>query len=258
VRITTYKNNASTESMKKIILPGIYVCVYFLFSTPLIAETISIDSKKSLCLAEANNNSVHLQQGLENWINLERRESQQAYEHRINEIEANGGVFDGAMLPELIGLGILHQEQLNHEEAANAFQRALYIIRVNEGLYSTKQLPVIDFLIESNTSRQEWKQVADSYDMMYWLYRRNYADDDPRQLNTLKRLRRWYMESYNKKTGRNLEQLFTSAEDVYEKAIKIMWNCSNGNAQETMCFWHKSCCQDALPLQEVCPLDLKK
>ncbi|MBT7950161.1 MAG: hypothetical protein HN764_00925 [Gammaproteobacteria bacterium] len=244
--------------MKKIILPGIYVCVYFLFSTPLIAETISIDSKKSLCLAEANNNSVHLQQGLENWINLERRESQQAYEHRINEIEANGGVFDGAMLPELIGLGILHQEQLNHEEAANAFQRALYIIRVNEGLYSTKQLPVIDFLIESNTSRQEWKQVADSYDMMYWLYRRNYADDDPRQLNTLKRLRRWYMESYNKKTGRNLEQLFTSAEDVYEKAIKIMWNCSNGNAQETMCFWHKSCCQDALPLQEVCPLDLKK
>ena len=241
--------------MKKIILPGIFVCVYFLFSTPLIAETISIDSKKTLCLAEANNNSTYLQQELENWINLDRRESQQEYEHRINEIEANGGVFDGAMLPELIGLGILHQEQLNHEEAANAFQRALYIIRVNEGLYSTKQLPVIDFLIEINASRQEWKQVADSYDMMYWLYRRNYADDDPRQLQGVKRLRSWYIESYNKKTGRSLEQLFTSAETLYKQGLKIMLNCTDGDKRQTLCLWHKSCCTDALTVHGTCPLD---
>lgn len=241
--------------MKKKIISGSFLCVYFLFSTPLIAETISIDSKKTLCLAESNNNSANSQQELENWIKLDRRANKEDYEHRINEIEANGGVFDGAMLPELIGLGILHQEQLKHEEAANAFQRALHIIRVNEGLYSTKQLPVIDFLIESNASRQEWKQVADSYDMMYWLFRRNYADDDPRQLQGVKRLRSWYIESYNKDTGRSLEQLFTNAETLYKQGLKIMLNCTDGDQRQSLCLWHKPCCTDAVATHGICLLD---
>jgi hypothetical protein len=102
---------------------------------------------------------------------------------------------------------------------------------------------------------QDCKQVADSYDMMQWLYRRNYADDDPRQMNAVKRLRRWHMESYNKDTGRSLEKLFTSAETLYKQGLKIMLACTEGNEREALCLWHKSCCADAVPENGICPLD---
>jgi hypothetical protein len=242
--------------MKKNILFAGFIVFYCLISTSLFGETVKLISKESLCLAKASNNIEKQKQELQNWIGENRRQSQDEYEKKIDEIEASNGVFDIGMLPELIGLGVHFQEELNHDGAAEAFQRALYIIRVNDGLYSTSQLPIIDLIIESNAARQNWKQVADSYDMMFWLYKRNFEVNDPRQLSTLKRLRRWYIESYNKKTGRSLEQLFRSAEDVYERAIKIMWDCTGGKERETLCFWHKSCCANALPVQEICPLDL--
>ena len=91
--------------------------------------------------------------------------------------------------------------------------------------------------------------------MLQWLIKRNYANDDPRQLQMLKRLRRWYMESYNKDTGRTLEQLFSNAESVYKQALSIMLSCSQGDKRQNLCFWHKSCCNDAVIENGICPLD---
>ncbi len=226
-----------------------------LFSTSLVAEVIGLEPQKTLCESEADIHSLQLQQDLENWTTIDRRLSQSEYEQNINEIEASKGVFDYAMIAELIGFGFHLQEQQNHQAAANAFKRALHIIRINDGLYSTKQLPVIDLLIESNTVAQEWKQVADSYDMMYWLYRRNYSKEDPQQLNALKRIRRWNMESFGKDTGRSLDQLFVNAERLYEQAAKIMWTCTGGNKRQSLCFWHKACCGTEETTQGICPID---
>jgi hypothetical protein len=164
-------------------------------------------------------------------------------------------VFGYELIPELIGLGLAAQESGNTQDSANAFERALHIIRVNDGLYSVSQLPLLDLIIETNINLQNWKQVADRYDMMYWLYRRNFVENDPRQLQGLKRLRRWYMEAYNKDTGRSLEDLFTNSERVYAQAIKIMWICTEGNERASYCFWHKSCCADAAETTGICPVD---
>jgi hypothetical protein len=233
----------------------LFSLVCYQFSIAVYAESSATETYQNLCMLETTNSIQQQKQELQNWLAENRRSSQIEYEQNINDIEANHGVFNIAMLPELIGMGVLFQEQQNHEEAANAFQRALYIIRVNDGLYSTRQFPLLDFLIESNSARHEWKQVADNYEMMHWLYRRNYADNDPRQLQGLKRLRSWYMESYNKDTGRTLEQLFSGAEKSYKQALGIMLACTAGDERQALCFWHKACCADSVATNDICPLD---
>jgi len=116
-------------------------------------------------------------------------------------------------------------------------------------------LPLIDLLIENNAEQGKWEEVANSYDMMHWLYRRNYSDTDPSQLTTLKRLRRWNRESYNKETGRTLNQIFIKSDKLYEQGLKIMLACTGGSERESLCFWHKSCCADTEGTHGVCPLD---
>lgn len=218
------------------------------------ADDVPTESIKSVCLDATDENIDHLQGAYEDWFTETRRPSEE-YLQRIKKIESDQGVFAYALILELIGLGLLNQERGSHEGSAQAFQRALHIIRVNEGLYSSKQLPLIDLLIENNAEQGKWEEVANSYDMMHWLYRRNYSDTDPSQLTTLKRLRRWNRESYNKETGRTLNQLFIKSDKLYEQGLKIMLACTGGNERESLCFWHKSCCADTEATHGVCPLD---
>ena len=239
--------------INKIIKTG-FLLVWFLLPLSIMADVGDIESMQMACLAQSNENNDQLQNVLENWFITNRREIGD-YRNIIAQMESSEGVFSYELVPELIGLGLATQEQSDHSESSDAFLRAFQIVRVNDGLYSTKQLPILDLLIESNSALGKWKQVADNYDMMYWLYRRNYEENDPRQLQALKRLRRWYMESYNKDTGRSLEQLFANSEKLYEQAIRIMWKCTGGNDRQSLCFWHKDCCSNAGTPQSMCPLD---
>ncbi len=183
--------------------------------------------------------------------------SEAELQSEVNSIESDDGVYSPRLVPTLISMGALAQENSNHTQAAQNYERALYIVRANNGLYSTQQLPILDRMIESNTASGNWKSVANSYDMMSWLYKRNFSETDPRQLKNLKRIRRWYMEAYNKDIDRSLEVLFQSAEEIYDRGIKIMWECTNGDSAKSLCLWHKSCCSSGDDRQGVCPLDVK-
>ena len=192
----------------------------------------------------------------DSWFNSARG-SEAELQAEINNIESEDGVYSPRLVPTLINMASFAQEENKHTDAAQNYERALYIVRANDGLYSPRQLPILDRIIESNTASGNWKNVANSYDMMSWLYKRNFSENDPRQLKSLKRIRRWYMEAYNKDTDRSLEALFKGAEEVYERGVKAMWDCTGGDPDKTMCFWHKSCCADGDSRQGACPLDLR-
>jgi hypothetical protein len=179
-------------------------------------------------------------------------ESAAEYERAIRRIESDGGMLDPRLFPLLLGLALEQREIGRHDEAARTLYHALFVIRANEGLYSLTQVPVLDLLIDSRTELGEWRAVADAYDLLIWVYRRNYEPDDPRMLPALKRLRRWNFEAYNKETGRSLDTLFADADRYYEQGLEIVEKCT-GDAQAALCFWHKGCCPGAEEGSGYCP-----
>ena len=187
-------------------------------------------------------------------IPLERRTPVE-YEQTIQGLEVEGGVYNPALIQELIGQGLQHQEAGNHREAAAAFERAMYIIRITDGLYSNKQLPLLDLLITSHTALNEWETVANEYDQMRWLFGRNYESDDPNLLPTLRGLRHWYLNAYNKETKRRLRQLYQTSGEIYQQAIDTIEKCT-GDRRTALCFWHRACCAGAPPEYGICPVKL--
>ena len=230
----------------------VFCCVWQTASRLAMAE--SLLQLQEPCLSAPLEHEKQLQSMLENWISGASRSSEQEYQQRILELESTAGVFDVSLIPELLGLGISHSEQQSYGDASDALRRALHIVRINEGLYSIEQLPLLELLIESNNLAGDWEEVAKNYDLMYWLYRRNYSDSDPQQLKQLKRIRRWYIESYNKDTGRTLRQLFDESEHIYKRGLAIARNCSDDERQ-ALCFWHRSCCVESEETYGKCPAD---
>jgi tetratricopeptide (TPR) repeat protein len=166
----------------------------------------------------------------------------------VRELEAEYGAYDQRVGEQLLGLGVAYTGAGQHPEAIDALRRALQINRINEGLYSLNQLPIIDLIMENQRATRRWRDLADSYDLLAWVCRRNYAPDDPRLLPILKRLRAWHINAYNLDTGRALTQHFNAALALYQQGIDIIM-AQTGDSRAAMCFWHPECCEEARPDQ---------
>ena len=170
--------------------------------------------------------------------------SRAGYERAISRIQKQTGAFAYDLVPELVGLGMLEEQAGEDAGAAQTFLHALYLVRMHQGLYSLIQVPLLEMLIKINSHRGRWKDVVNEYDHLYWLYRRNYGDHDPRLLPLLRRLGRWNINAYDKDTGRTLEQHFQVARKMYDKALSILKACGL-DGKVAMCFWNKDCCADS-------------
>lgn len=178
--------------------------------------------------------------------------SRAGYERAIGRIEAESGAFAYKLVPELVGLGMLDRERRENARAATTFRRAFFIVRMHQGLNTLSQIPVLEMLIKTNSDRGHWKEVADEYDLLYWVYRRNYSDADPRLLPVLKRLRQWNLGAYDKDTGRSLDQHFRAARALYNKTVAILKACG-ADEKLARCYLGDDCCNGGGPGRADCP-----
>ncbi len=118
------------------------------------------------------------------------------FEQEIRKREAEHGVYDPATGEYLLSVGLVYQNDGRHDEAVEAFARALQIKRVNEGLQSTGQLLILEQLIKSNIASANWEEVDRNYQQLLWIHKRNYDAGDPRLLPVVDMVGRWKLKAY--------------------------------------------------------------
>lgn len=98
-----------------------------------------------------------------------------SYQQQLAEFEQEGGPYAATLAEPLAGIAGLHQQQGDVAEAQRHYERALHIVRVNEGLYSERQIPILRQLFES------YRQVGDlqTLDARYDYYFRLYGSGQP-------------------------------------------------------------------------------
>ena len=84
----------------------------------------------------------------------------EAYRAAIAEIEATGGAFSKGLSEQMLGLGLALQRNGEHEQAVNVFKRGVHLSRVTEGLYSSRQLALLQGEIASHIALGAY-QTAD-------------------------------------------------------------------------------------------------
>lgn len=122
--------------------------------------------------------------------------SREAYLAAILQIENENGVYDRRLTDQLLGLGLVDKGQGEHTRALDSFARALHLSRINDGLNSLSQAPILELMIESYIATQDWANVHDKQQYLYVLRSRNYDIGDPRLIEPLTKMMNWYLESY--------------------------------------------------------------
>lgn len=80
-------------------------------------------------------------------------EARERLEAVIAAEETRNGPQSRALLDPLVSLALLHQEHGEHALAAQAFARAVHVLRVNDGLYTLDQAPLLLQLHASTVAR---------------------------------------------------------------------------------------------------------
>ncbi|MEJ2761336.1 MAG: hypothetical protein P8126_07310, partial [Gammaproteobacteria bacterium] len=145
------------------------------------------------------------------------------YRHAIAALQAAHGAYAPGLGEALLGLGQAYSQTGAHGKAAKAFQSALYIDRVNAGLYTMTQLPYLEHLIEEYDRMGKLDKAGKMYSYMYWVYKRNYGDNDLRILQPIQRMQQWLHRVYERGEGSDLSlNIMQKLQFMNYKAIRIL------------------------------------
>ena len=114
----------------------------------------------------------------------------------ITETEAQEGPFDTGLFEYYLDLGLAYQDQGLHEEAIEAFEKAEYISRINNGLYSPDQFPVVERMIESYIATGDLLTANSKQQYLLYLNTQFYGEDSLEVVPALDYLADWNMDTF--------------------------------------------------------------
>jgi len=92
------------------------------------------------------------------------------YQHQVDELEGEGGPYAEALAEPLTGLGRHYRQKGDIGEALRLYRRALHVVRVNDGLYSERQMPILRELLDIYRVNGELELLDNRYDYYFRLY----------------------------------------------------------------------------------------
>ena len=138
----------------------------------------------------------------------------------ISEIESRHGAYAAELPEQMLSLGLSLQQQERHSEAITVFKRGVHLARINNGLYSPEQLPLLQGEIKSAVALGEYAQVDELQQYLYRVQLRGLPSGEARA-NALIQQATWQYNAYQLRLGepQGPERLLTMW-DLYRQA----WN----------------------------------
>ena len=118
-------------------------------------------------------------------------------EQRLSELQFEEGIYSPALSELYSDLGALHTELADYDEAARHFNQALQIARINSGLNSEQQIPLLLSLIDIHQRREDWQQVDNLAHLHLHIHQRLYAEQDPLFLAAAEDFGNWKLRMVN-------------------------------------------------------------
>ncbi|MEP1593690.1 MAG: hypothetical protein ABJK20_03925 [Halieaceae bacterium] len=140
------------------------------------------------------------------------------YRSAIAEVESNEGAYAQALQEQLLSLGLSLQQQGRHEEAIAVLKRGVHLARINDGLYSIDQIPLLQTEIASHMASGQFLE-ADERQMYLYRVQQRSLDRGEIRAQALMQQARWQRRAYDMGVG---EQGFTrllAMWDLYRLAL---------------------------------------
>jgi len=141
--------------------------------------------------------------------------------HQVIESNESKSSYYTDSLDSYLAKAAALQESEEHEAAVLVFKNAWEIDRIQSGLYSESQIPIIENIIFSSIELDKWDSVNKQFDYLEHLYRKLYDAKDPRLDSGLQKILSWHISILNQDIGghrlrhlRKAHRLFKSRLDI--------------------------------------------
>jgi hypothetical protein len=137
----------------------------------------------------------------------------------ISEIESSHGAYAAGLPEQMLSLGLALQNQERHGEALAVFKRGVHLARINNGLYSAEQIPLLQGEIKSAIALGEYGQVDQLQEYLYRVQQRGLPVGEARA-NTLIQQATWHFNAYKLGLGDSGPERLLTMWDLY----RLAWN----------------------------------
>ena len=133
----------------------------------------------------------------------------------IFDLQSQRGIYDNSLIEAYDDVARLYLDLEDYERAAETFGEALQIARINSGLYSERQLPLIDALIENRSHLEQWQEVDDLAHLAHHISQRLYRLNDRRYLAAAQNYGQWKLRVISENLlKQNVRGLMKTTEDL--------------------------------------------
>jgi tetratricopeptide (TPR) repeat protein len=140
------------------------------------------------------------------------------YRDAITRAESEFGAYGSALPEQLLSLGQALQRQGRHEEALDLFKRGAHVARINDGLYSRQQVPLLHGEISSHIALG---QLAEADERQQALYRVQIRSLDAGELRAQALMQQagWQLNAYQAGLGNPGFGRLLNMWDLYRLAL---------------------------------------
>lgn len=154
--------------------------------------------------------------------------SQQA---RLDATQSEQGIYGPGLIEGYSDLGALHMALDDPARAASVYTDALQVARINDGLYSDRQLAIIDALIEAWSAMKEWAEVDDLQHLNLHISSRLHEPQEPAYLAAASDYGHWQLRLLQENLlSRSSFAQMNSAEDLSRFYDEVL-EAARGNAE---------------------------
>lgn len=138
----------------------------------------------------------HLASSQETVVLSSEQHQRQSLLQTVAALEANGDTWHPLIAESMTSLAQLMQQEENHEEALAMLERALHISRVNNGLFSLQQAPVIDMQVNSHMALGEWAEADSLRQYHFYIHSRSMQSREPELIPAIVSYAEWHIKAY--------------------------------------------------------------
>jgi len=143
-----------------------------------------------------------------------------SYLRQLSVLEGQGGPYADSLAEPLTDLARMHRQGGDVKQAQQAYQRALHVVRVNEGLYSEGQVPILKELFDLYRMTGDMATLDARYDYYFRLYGSGKPPYSPVRLGAAVEYLRWQREALrleiDERETQRLLALYTLNEEVLQ------------------------------------------
>lgn len=151
----------------------------------------------------------------------------------IRDIESSQGAYAADLPEQMLSLGLALQQQDRHAEALSVFKRGVHLARINNGLYSAEQIPLLQGEIKSAAALGEYGHVDQLQEYLYRVQQRGLPVGEERA-NALIKQATWQFNAYQLGLGESGAERLLSMWDLYRLAWSDLLTIEGENSPKLL------------------------